>query len=193
MVRVKFHSFLLMALGIVASTWCADACAIPLSDCLTQSDVTSIDRDFFGAYPDRVAFEKFVDPAKFELLTNVADGAMLQRTAKPASKKIDWFIGMVNNHQTLFPDGTGFEPAVFDYVKGQLSGEEPSVENGRATKTFPKHECVLDVTYHAKGTQCVMNQRLSNLAITFIKQKHKVTLTSVEVFFITCPESKAGN
>jgi hypothetical protein len=193
MVRVKFHRFLLMVLGIVASTWCGDASAIALSDCLTQSDVTSIDRDFFGAYPDRVAFEKFVDPVKFELLTNVADGAMLQRTAKPASEKIDWFLGMVNDHPTLFPDRTSFEPPVFDYVKGQLRGVEPSVENGRATKTFPKHECVLDVAYHAKGTQCVMNQRLSNLAITFIKQKHKIKLTSVEVFFIACPESKGGN
>lgn len=193
MVRVKSRRFLLVVLGIVASAWCADASAIPLSDCLTQSDVASIDRDFFGAYPDRAAFEKFVDPAKFELLTNVADGAMLQRTGKPASKKIDWFIGMVNDHQTLFPDRTSFEKPVFDYVKGQLRGEEPSVENGRATKTFPKHECVLDVTYQAKGAQCVMSQRLSNLAITFIKQKHKVKLTSVEVFFITCPESKARN
>ena len=193
MVRVKFHRFLLMVLGIVASTWCADASAIALSDCLTQSDVASIDRNFFGTYPDRAAFEKFVDPARFALLTNVSDGAILQRTAKPASKKIDWFIGMVNDHQTLFPDRTGFESPVFDYVKGQLRGEEPSVENGRATKTFPKHECVLDVTYRAKGTQCMLDHRVSNLAITFIKQKHKIKLTSVEVFFITCPESKTGN
>lgn len=193
MVRVKSRRFVLMLLGIVASAYCANASAIPLSECLTRSDVSTIERDFFGAYPDRAAFEKFVDPAKFRLSTNAADGALLQRTPNPASKKIDWFIGMVNDHPALFPDKAGFEQPVFDYVKGQLRGEEPSVENGRATQTFPKHECVLDVSYRAKGAQCVMDQRLSNLAITFIKEKNKIKLTSVEVFFITCPEPKAGS
>lgn len=193
MVRVKSRRFVLMLLGIVASAYCASASAMPLSECLTRSDVSTIDRDFFGAYPDRSAFEKFVDPEKFKLLTNAADGALLQRTPNPASKKIDWFIGMLSDHGALFLDRTGFEQPVFDYVKGQLRGVEPSVENGRATKIFPKHECVLDVTYHAQGAQCVMNQRLSNLAITFIKEKNKIKLSSVEVFFITCPEPKAGN
>lgn len=192
MARAKLRRFIFMLLGIVASAYCANASAISLSDCLTQSDVSTIDRDFFGTYPDKTAFEKYVDPAKFELLTNAADGAMLQRTANPASKKINWFIGILNDHKALFPDRTSFDSPDFDYVKRQFRGETPSVDNGRSTKIFPTNECVLEATYHLKVTQCVMSQKLYSLAITFIKEKRKIKLAAIEMFFCPAPRQSPG-
>lgn len=186
----KLHTFLLMSLGMVAAAGCSSARAIPLSECLSQSDVSNITRHFISHFPDKTAFDNFVDPAKFKLLTNAADGAMLERSGKPANEKIDWFIALYNDHKALFSDLTEFNKPEFEYEKGQLRGEQISVESGRSTRVFPKNECVLDVTYRIRDGQCIMSQQLSNLAITFIKERGKVKLSSIEVFFITCQESK---
>jgi hypothetical protein len=193
MVRAKSRYHLVLLAGFVSTIGSASAYSAATSDCLSKSDVTTITRDFFADFPDKAAFDKFADPAKFELLTNVADGAKLRGTGKPASEKIDWIAGMFRDHKALFTDMSGLNRPEFSYVKGQLRGEEPSVDNGRTTSTFPKNECVLGVTYRATGQRCVMSQELSNLALTFIKKGQKVKLATVEMFFESCTEKKPGN
>lgn len=174
----------------IASPCCYAAGSL---DCLSASDVSTIKRDFFASFPNRTAFDKAVDPSNFQLLTNVADGDALRRAGKPANEKIDWIMGVFRDHKPLFADMSGLDRAEYSYVKGQLRGEEPAVENGRTTTRFPKNECVLEVTYRATGQRCVMSQELSDLSLTFIRDAHAVKLASVEMFFIACTEKKAGN
>jgi hypothetical protein len=38
-----------------------------------------------------------------------------------------------------------------------------------------------------------MSQELSNLALTFITDEHKVKLATVEMFFATCSEKRPEN
>ncbi|PMS18382.1 hypothetical protein C0Z18_17580 [Trinickia dabaoshanensis] len=185
------NSATVACLAIAIASSCCHAAALP--DCLSTSDVSIISHDVFTDFPSRGAFEKFVDSGKFELLTNVADGAMLRRAGRPAKEKIDWLLGVFHDHEAVFKDMSGFERPRFSYMKGQLRGKEPSVDDGRTTTTFPKHECVREVTYRATGRQCVMSQELSNLSLTFIKDEQKLKLATVELFFVTCSETGATN
>jgi hypothetical protein len=199
MVRIQAGQAFAIALKTKMNGFCAVACfaaaiaspscyAVGSADCLSAFDVSSIKRDFFTDFGSKTTFDKFVDPANFELLTNAADGAMLRRAGRPASEKIVWITGMFRDHKPLFADMSGLDRPIFSYVKGELQGKEPSVDNGRATTKFPKNECVLEVTYRATGQRCVMSQELSNLSLTFIKDAHKLKLASVEMFFATCSE-----
>ena len=161
-----------------------------LQNCFSNSDISDIQRDFILHFPTKAAFESFADAEKFELLTNAADGAILGRAGRPANEKIDWFLSLFRDHELLFTDMSGFELPRFSYLKGQLRGKQPSVDDGRTTTSFPKNECVTEVTFRAVGQRCVMAQQLSNLSLTFIKERRKLKLATVEVFFVTCSEKQ---
>lgn len=188
MVRAKLYKILLLALSAAAIFGCANTYAIPVPDCLSAGDVSEIKQRFFASFPDKIAFNNYADPSRFELQTNVVDGVALQRDGRTAAKKIDWLMSVFGDHKALFENMTGFDHPIFSYIKGQLRGVEPSVDNGRTSKHFPKDECVLDAEFRAVGARCVMSQQLQDMALIFIKRKNRMLLTTVEIFFISCQE-----
>ena len=190
MVRAKLYKILSLALSAAAIFGCTNAYAIPVPDCLSAGDASEIKQKFFASFPDKIAFNNYADPSRFELQTNVVDGVALQRGGRTAAEKIDWLMSVFGDHKVLFENMTGFDHPIFSYIKGQLKGMEPSVDNGRTSTHFPKNECVLDVEFRAVGARCVMSQQLQNMALIFIKRKNRTMLTTVEIFFIACQENR---
>lgn len=190
MALAKLYKMLPLVVGAAAIFGCADVHAGPLSICLSASDVSGIKHGFFSNFPDHAAFNNYVDQSKFKLLTNAIDGVALQSSGRPVGEKIDWLMSMFGEHKPLFENMKGFDQPTFSYIKGELRGGELSVDNGRTSTHFPKNECVRAVEFRAVGAQCVMSQRLQNLTLSFIKNKDRITLASVEIFFIACQGEK---
>ena len=161
------------------------ALAAPQEGCVTTAELQSVQQNFFARFPDADAFASYADKSKFVLRTNVASGRELQQTGKPTSDKIDWLVRTMNEHKELFSD-FAFDKPDFMYMKGQLKGAKASVDNLRSSKSFPKNECVQEVTYDMPAGACVMSQRLSGLSLAFVKDERPFTLRSVEMFFVAC-------
>jgi hypothetical protein len=161
------------------------AFAAPQEGCITTSELQTVQQDFFTHFPDANAFTTYADKRKFELLTNVASGRELEQGGKPTSDKIDWLIRTINDHKELF-SGFAFGKPDFSYMKGQLRGGKPSVDNLRTSKRFPKDECVQEVNYDLPSGACVMSQRLTRLSLSFVKDERPLSLRGVEMFFNVC-------
>ncbi|MGY6162931.1 hypothetical protein [Paraburkholderia strydomiana] len=171
---------------LISALWaCNSAFAQPQESCITPSDLQSLQRDFFAHFPDANAFARSVDKSKFELLTNAPEGRRLEQGGSPTGDKIDWLIRTFNDHSELF-SGFAFEKPDFTYMRGQLRGGKPSVNNLRTSKRFPKDECVQEVNYDVPTGPCVVSQQLTRLSITFVKDERPLSLRSVEMFFNAC-------
>jgi hypothetical protein len=109
----------------------------------------------------------------------------LERTDRPSNEKIDWLIATMNEHKELF-SGFAFGKPDFVYMKGQLRGGKPSVDNLRSSKQFPKSECVGEVVYNLPLGACIMSQRVSTLRLAFVKDERPFSLWDVELFFAPC-------
>jgi len=162
------------------------ALAAPQESCLTQTDLQAVQQNFFAHFPDANAFRQYADKSKFRLLTNAASGRDLEQNGKPTADKIDWLVGTMNDHKELFSN-FAFDKPDFTYMKGQLKGGKPSVDNLRTSKRFPANECVQEVTYAVPSGACAMGQRLTDLSVTFVKDEHPLSLRSVEMYFDACP------
>jgi len=179
------RSSVVTAIALSALCACNMAFAGPKDSCITTHDLQTLQRDFFTHFPDAQAFAKYVDKSQFELLTNAPEGRKLEQGGSPTAEKIDWVIRTMNTHKDLF-SGFAFDKPDFTYMRGQLRGGQPSVDNLRTSKRFPKNECVQEVNYDIPSGACVMSQRLNRLSITFVKDERPLSLSSVEMFFIAC-------
>lgn len=183
----RAKAFFLFLVGMSMAFACTTVSAVPLSDCVTQANIATLKHDFFTNLPNRSAFDAYVDRTKFKLHTNAMDGAALQREGKPVQQKIDWIIDIFNDHKGLFVNAEKIQATEFTYIKGQLRGREPSVDNIITSARFPKAECVYEVTFRTSGKACDLSQRLSNLSFTFVKDERGLLLSSVDMFFEACP------
>ena len=179
------RSSVVTAIALSAMCACNVAFAGPKESCITTDDLQTLQRDFFTHFPDAKAFSKYVDRSQFELLTNASEGRKLEQGGRPTAEKIDWLIHTMNTYKDLF-SGFQFDKPDFTYMRGQLRGGKPSVDNLRTSTRFPKDECVQEVNYDIPSGACVMSQRLTRLSITFVKDKRPLSLASVEMFFIAC-------
>lgn len=172
------------ALALVCASH--SAFAVPQNICFTSADLQSVQEIFFAHFPDADAFKKYADKSKFELLTNVQAGVDLEKNHKPAGEKVDWLVRTMIDHKELFSN-FAFEKPDFTYMKGQLRGGTPSVDNLTTSKKFPKNECVQQVNYQLPRGACAMSQRLQGFSLSFVKDERPLSLRGVEMFFYTCP------
>jgi hypothetical protein len=178
--------------GIIAATFafallCAAsaAYAAPKEGCVTQAELNDLQSQFFSRFPDPNAFRKYVDQNDFRLLTNVASGRELELSGKPVDEKVDWIFTTLRDHRELFAN-YAFDDPDLTYMKGEVRGAKPSVDNLTRAKKLPKNECVQEVTYSIPQGACVLSQRLTNLSLQFVKDERPLSLRGVEMFFVAC-------
>ena len=174
----------IFALSLIFTSIAAFA-GLRSDDCIAIAEVKALNQNFFAHFPAAEAFRRYADERKFTLRSSLPDGRTLEKTGRPLNEKIDWLVTTMNEHKVLF-SGFAFGDPEFMYMKGELRGGKPSVDNLRSSKRFPKNECVREVVYYLPWGDCVASQRVSTLSLAFVKNERRFSLGDVELFFAAC-------
>ncbi|WP_431821224.1 hypothetical protein [Burkholderia sp. F1] len=180
----------------IVKTWCASVAlsmvvagsasvfARPVSeDCLTQTEVRQLDRDFWATFPSPDAFAAYSAP-KLTFGTNIVElsESLARASGGPArARAVATFVG---RHPDVFGAFKTTHDSAYLYYPGRVRHPDAA----RTSSTLPANQCVSEFNFAMDPgrAQCVSGQRIRAFSLSFIKDRGRVMLRSGVIGLDAC-------
>lgn len=150
-------------------------------ECLTASDLQTMDDGFWAHYPSIDEFSHYA-ASDLDIATNIVDAQKInstEQTGRGRAAQLASFLAKSPEYFSSFK--SEHQPTYLYYV-----GNERRVDKMKATHTFPTGQCVSMFRFEFIGKACIAGQRVRVLSLSFTKESGKVELHGVQVAMDVC-------
>ncbi|MBN3757848.1 hypothetical protein G3N95_33355 [Paraburkholderia sp. Tr-20389] len=152
------------------------------AECVTKTDIKSLDETFWKHYPSTDAFTRYAAP-DMKIASNVADVANINETQKTGPARAGQLASFFADHPEYFGSFKTAHDATFLYYPGR----DRHPDALKTVSTYPAGQCVSMFHYDLAQSQCTAGQRVRALRLSFVKEAGKLTLRVVQVAMEACP------
>lgn len=150
-------------------------------ECLTASDLLTMDDGFWAHYPSVEEFSYYA-ASDMDIATNIVDAERINSTEKTGRGRAAQLASFLARSPEYFASfKSEHQPTYLYFV-----GNERRVDRMKTTHTFPTGLCVSMFRFEFIGKACIAGQRVRVLSLSFTKESGKIELHGAQVAMEVC-------